>query len=75
MRNPREGGYAGASGPTAWRRGLTTRGGGTRETLKLCMPHLSGTPNGPGQATCSRWSRTHVSILQYILLTIFIIFD
>jgi hypothetical protein len=47
LRNPREGGCAGAGGQTA-------QGSGARETLKPCTPHLGGTPNGSGQASCRR---------------------
>jgi hypothetical protein len=57
--NPREGGCAGGGGQTAW-------GGGVRKTLKPWTPHPGGTPNGSGQASHRRWSRTHVHMLQHI---------
>jgi hypothetical protein len=52
LRNLRERGCVGASGQTAWRRGLTARGGGgSRETLKSRMPNPGRTPNGLGRLT------------------------
>jgi hypothetical protein len=59
MRNPREGGSAGADGQTV-------RGGGARETLKPWTPLSSGTPNRPGQVSHRRWYQTHVPMLQHI---------
>jgi hypothetical protein len=40
-----------------------------QETLKFWTPHPGGTPNRPDQATHMRWFRTHVPMLQHILLT------
>jgi hypothetical protein len=66
LRNPREG-YTGVGGLTALRHGQAALVGGVKETLKPWTPHPGGTPNGLGQATRRRWSRTHVPMLQHIV--------
>jgi hypothetical protein len=53
LRNPREG---------RLRRGGRWRPGNPNNLVPL----PGGTPNGPGQASRRRWSRTHVPIIQHI---------
>jgi hypothetical protein len=54
----------GAGGQTAW------GGGGSNRQGRRCRETLATTrgdiPNGPGQASRKRWSRTHVPIIQHI---------
>jgi hypothetical protein len=63
--NPR-GGCVGADGLIPWGCGQIVRGGDVRETLKTWTPHPGEIPNGPGQTSIRRWSRTYIPIIQHI---------